>query len=98
MGNKKGTKGWSTTPNVMWNKKMVLTLVQAWETKSPVEIAEELSTDTIEVTPQNVNHMVQVLRSKGVFIPHKRKNGVYQVLVDEFLQDHPEYKKKEDKK
>ena len=91
---KNGRKNWSTTPNISWTKQMVMILCQSWETMSPADISEKLSTKAQPITPEKIVHMVQVLRAKGVAIPHKRKNGVYQILVDEFLADHPEFAKK----
>lgn len=88
------TKKYARTPSVMWNLSMIDKLRTAWSTKSPVEIAEMLSTKTVKVEPKNITHMVGVLRAKGVDIPHKHKIGVYQILVDEYLEKHPEAKKK----
>lgn len=74
---------------------MALYVCKAWVDSTPEQIAEYLSQKfKTNVTRENVNHIVNVLRSKGVYIPHKRRNGIYQTLVDGLLEKNPELRKK----
>lgn len=88
-------KSYARKPYIQWTEDMVLYVCTAWKEQSTEQIAEYLSKKyKLSLTRDNVNHIVNVLRQKGVDIPRKHKVGVYQVLVEGFLSQHPEFKKK----
>ncbi len=64
--------------NHMWTKENVKALLALWDTKTMLEIANELGLEQ-----KQVNYMASNLRKKGFPLAQKRTTGKLQTLLDE---------------
>lgn len=68
--------------NFMWTKQDIKKVLEAWDTKTVQEIANEL-----KVPYQSVMYIAKELRKVGFDLPHKRKRGHIQILIKELFAE-----------
>jgi len=75
------------TKKMMWTKEMMRVVVENWATKSKAEIAASLG-----IEEKAVAYIAFQLRKSGVKIARKRQVGINRALIEEFLDENPQYK------